>query len=96
MAIEDFQMALKIDSIRQPNYYFYLSDAYLYNLQSRDASQVMDKAMSLFPNHAETILRSARLRLVLTIHTGNDGIRQIVCKRSTKFKSVFTSRADFL
>jgi len=65
LAIEDFQMALKIDSTRQPIYYFYLSDAHLYNLQSRDASQVMDKAMSLFPNHAETILRSARLRLVL-------------------------------
>lgn len=64
-AIEDFQMALKIDSTTQPNYYFYLSDSYLYNLQSRDASQILDRAMSLFPNHAETILRSARLRLVL-------------------------------
>ena len=64
-AIEDYQMAIKIDSTRQPNYYFYLSDAYLFNLQSRDASDIMDKALSIFPNSAETILRSARLKLIL-------------------------------
>ena len=67
-AIIDLQKALSIDSTNKSYYYHVLSDAYLNNVDSKSAMKAMDKAMIYFPNDLETILKSARLKLILKQH----------------------------
>lgn len=64
-AIADLKKALSIDSTGKPQYYHALSDALLINIQSKEALRVIDRAMDYFPNDLETILKSARLKLIL-------------------------------
>jgi tetratricopeptide (TPR) repeat protein len=67
-AIADLKTALSIDSTRKPKYYHALSEALMMNIQSKEALRVIDRAMEYFPNDLETILKSARLKLILKQH----------------------------
>lgn len=67
-AIEDLKKAISIDSTNNPKYYHLLSDAYLLNVDSKSAMQWMERALNYFPNDYETILKSARLKLILKQH----------------------------
>ncbi len=67
-AILDLKIALSIDSIHKPEYYHALSDAYLNNINSKIALNVIELALLRFPDHEETILKSAKLKLILKQH----------------------------
>jgi tetratricopeptide (TPR) repeat protein len=67
-AISDLKKALSIDSTNKPQYYHLISDAYLMNVNSKASMQWMEKALNYFPNDYETILKSARLKLILKQH----------------------------
>lgn len=64
-AITDYLKALSIDSLKKPNYYFGLSQAYLMSVQSKMASDVLNKALEKFPEHIPTLLKVAEMKLVL-------------------------------
>lgn len=67
-AITDLKKAISIDSTKKPVYYHFLSDLYLMNVDSKAALRVMEKALILFPNDIGTLLKSARLKLILKQH----------------------------
>lgn len=67
-AIGDLEKALTIDSTHKPQYYHLLSDAHLMNLESKAALNTLEKALTFFPNDIETILKLAKLNLILKQH----------------------------
>jgi tetratricopeptide (TPR) repeat protein len=69
-AIHDLKLALSIDSTKKPDYYHVLSDVYLLNLNSKIALNVIELALERFPNDKKTILKSAKLKLILKQHLG--------------------------
>lgn len=62
--IKDLTAAIAIDSL-QPEYYHLLSDAYLDNLNSRDALKTMDTASRLFNDRLPTLLKLTELQYIL-------------------------------
>ncbi|HEX5626078.1 MAG TPA: tetratricopeptide repeat protein, partial [Saprospiraceae bacterium] len=67
-AIADMTKALSLDSATRPDYYRMLADAYLMNVQPREAVSTMNKALQLFPNDLATMLKLAEVHLILKQH----------------------------
>jgi tetratricopeptide (TPR) repeat protein len=67
-AIADLQKAISFNSKGRPVYYQLLSDALLMNLESRDALNIIEEALEYFPDDEQTILKSAKIKLILKQH----------------------------
>jgi tetratricopeptide (TPR) repeat protein len=65
--IKDLTAAIAIDSL-MPQYYHLLSDAYLDDLNSRDALKTMDTASRLFNDRLPTLLKLTELQFILKQH----------------------------
>ncbi|HRG33623.1 MAG: tetratricopeptide repeat protein [Saprospiraceae bacterium] len=63
-AISDAKKSIELNS-KNPKYYYFLSDAYILALDSKNALTVMDSAILLFPDDLETLLKKTRLQLIL-------------------------------
>jgi|JI10StandDraft_1071094.scaffolds.fasta_scaffold04196_19 tetratricopeptide (TPR) repeat protein len=63
-AISDAKKSIELNS-KNPQYYYFLSDAYILALDSKNALTVMDSAILLFPDDLETLLKKTRLQLIL-------------------------------
>lgn len=68
VAIVNLNKALSIDSTFKPAYYQLLADVYLANIQSREAVEIIDKALIYFPNEISVILKSSQIKLILKQH----------------------------
>ncbi|MEP7195082.1 MAG: tetratricopeptide repeat protein [Saprospiraceae bacterium] len=58
------ELAIKINK-KTPSYFYSLSDAYLLALESKKAESILDTLNLYFPDHLPSLLKNARLKLIL-------------------------------
>lgn len=63
-AVFDLAAAMKLDSINE-KYHLLLADAYLGSLKSEYALLTMERAVRLFPESTETLVKAAELQIIL-------------------------------
>ena len=63
-AIADLEKAISLDSFNT-SYYLNLSDAYLNDLRSRDAVEILEKIIGLKPGDVPSLLKLTRLQITL-------------------------------
>lgn len=68
-AILNYEKALSLDSLK-PEVYSMLADAYLENVQSRRALDILEKAHRVLPNDRGTALSLAELQIILMQYDG--------------------------
>lgn len=63
-AIKDLKKAVKLDSLNR-QHYMLLSDAYLFDYQSKEAVQTLEKFIGLMPGDTEALLKLTKLQYTL-------------------------------